>query len=126
MKSYAVHYMNKYPKGKVDFTEDKLNAYDAKGDLVVALRRGGNGQIMDLGPELGAVDRHDLSPLPKNARVFKLYTSGKIGPSEEAAPRAPVADQLAVDGRVPSIEECKEAGLEVDRDGIVALAKKAE
>lgn len=120
MKSYAVHYLNKYPGSRVEFTETKLSVFSAVGLLLVAIILGGNGAIQDVGDELGAQDKHDLGPIPRNTRVHKLHATGKMGLDEEAAVRRQQAQALAVDGKILSIEEYKKLGHSVDRDGNVA------
>lgn len=109
-KSHAVHYMNKYPGSQVRLSDDGLDVHCKGGKYRVALRKNGAGQWVDMSDELGCIDRHDLAPIPKNARVMKLFSDGKIGPSEEAAEREPVAAALAEHavggyGKVPSIKD---------------------
>lgn len=86
MKSLYLHYKNKYPGGQVRTSEQALDVYSASGEHVVALRRDWAGSLVDQSEALGLRDRHDLAPIPKDARVFKLV-EGKIGKSEEAAER---------------------------------------
>lgn len=119
MKSYAVHYKNKYPAAKVAFTETSLDVTSADGELLVALRIGGGGALLDKGEELGARDRHDLAPIPKNARVHKLFACGKIGKDEHAEAREKCSKAMAVDGKVWSIEEYKAKKIKFDGDSIV-------
>jgi hypothetical protein len=126
MKSLLVHYKNKYPKGHVVASEHTLDAYDCYGNHRVALRKGGNGQLMDVGAEVGAIDKHDLAPIPKNCRVFKCYQDGTVKPSEEASERLAVASQVAVEGVVLSIEEYKKMGAKVDAQGNVSIEVLAQ
>lgn len=119
MKSWVVHYKNKYPGGHVNSSEDSLDVYDNEGSHVVALRKAGGGIWVDKSEELGAIDKHDLSPIPKNARVHKLYESGKIGLSEEAKVRHQESKSLVVAGKIHSISEYKNHGFEVDDKGNV-------
>lgn len=121
MKSYVAHYRNKYPGGRVDFSENHLDAYDKDGTLRVALRIGGGGVLLDKGDELGASDKHDLAPIPKNARVHKLTKDGKITLDEKAAERKQAVEKLVSGGKIHSIAEYKEAGAEVDAEGNVVL-----
>ena len=114
MKSYVVHYKNKYPGGSVRADESSIDVYCKGGKHRVALRKNGAGQWVDCSEELGCEDRHCLAPIPKNARVHKLFADGKIGKSEEAAEREPVAAKLADHavggaGKVPSIKELEAA-----------------
>ena len=110
MKSYVVHYRNKYPGGAVHASESAIDVYDAEGNHCVALRKNGAGQMVCQSKELGCKDAHDLSPIPKDARVHKLFADGTIGESEEASERRKVAKELAAhecggSGKVPSIQE---------------------
>lgn len=100
MKSYAVHYRNKYPGGMVQLSESALDVYDKNGDHVVALRKDGAGMWVDKSEEFGCKDRHDLSPIPKASRVFKVR-DGKIALDEEAEDRiaAVAKGDLLVEGR---------------------------
>ncbi len=112
MKSWKVHYENKYPGGKVLYLgEGNLDVYCSDGDHRVAIRNG-----VCVSAELGCVDVHDLSPIPRNARFRKLFKDGRIGDAEECASRRKIAEQLADSrtggsGKVPSIEELIKSGL---------------
>ncbi len=121
MKSYAVHYKNKYPKGRVEFTEDKLDAYCSRGIHRVALRKDGGGAIVDKSKELGALDKHDLSPIPKNTRVFKLNADGSIGLDEQCQERAQVSSVAADQGKILSIDEYAKKGHAVDEKGSLVI-----
>ena len=106
-QSYIAHYKNKYPKGQVKASDSSLDVWDRDGEHVVALRKDGAGQWKCVSKEVGARDEHDLSPIPKEARVHKLYKDGRIAPSEEAAERKEHASKLADEhgGKIPSIDE---------------------
>lgn len=125
MKSFLVHYKNVFPGGRVDIGEHSLDAYDAEGNHRIALRRTGAGSLKDVGTEVGASDVHCLDPIPKNARVFKLYADGKVSVSEEVLERKKAAKELAVDGKVLSINAYKEAGYKVDQMGNVSAPVQA-
>ncbi len=106
MKSYVVHYKNKYPDSKVSWSDDSVDVHDKNGDHRVALRKNGAGMWVDVSEEHGCSDRHDLAPIPKEARAFKLYADGKIGRAEEHDERIEEARSYASDdGKVPSIVE---------------------
>lgn len=117
MKPYVVHLKNKYPNGKVESSENHVDAYDANGDLRVSVRKNGAGAIVDAAGETGALDPFCLEPIPKNARVFKLHADGRVGLSEEAESRKASAKSLAVNGKVLSIEEYKAKGYVIDAQG---------
>lgn len=109
-KSIVVHYRNKYPKGAVHASDSAIDVYDAEGNHCVALRKNGANQMVCQSKEMGCRDSHDLSPIPKDARVHKLYSDGTIGKSEEASAREKIASELAAyglggAGKVPSIQE---------------------
>lgn len=108
-KSLQVHYMNKYPGGICEANDAGLRAYDADGKLRVCLQKGGDGGLHDVSEEMGLPDRHDLSPIPKDSRVYKVI-GGKIARSEEADEREKSSKQYHRDGRVPSCEELQAEG----------------
>lgn len=91
MKSLYLHYKNKYPGGQVHSTESSLDVYSASGEHVIAMRRDGSGSMIDQSEAFGLRDRHDLAPIPKEARVHKMLKneSGKdvVGFSEESEER---------------------------------------
>ncbi len=125
MLSLVVHFKNKYPGSRIDHSEDHVTVYDQDGNLVVAVKRGGGGQLVDQSATLGAVDKYDLSPLPKNARIHKLSADGKICKDDKASERAPVAQWLADKyGKVPCIETLKKAGFDFDGDSVVLPVEK--
>ena len=120
MKHFAVHYMNKYPGATVMHNENQLDVLSSQG-CHVSLRRNGNGMIIDAGADCGAIDKHDVSPIPKDARVFKLYDDGSVKPSEEAPERKASAKKLAVEGKILSIEEYKKLGYKFSEKGEVIV-----
>ena len=106
MKPFVAHYMNKYPGGMVDSDADTyLRAYDADGNLRVVLADGA-GSVQDRSRLCGAMDQHDLSPIPKDCRVYCDRTEG-IELHSEAKARMEVARAVAAahNGKVPSVEE---------------------
>jgi len=105
---YLVHLKNKYPQGHVEGDDERIDAYDADGVHRVALRKNGAGQLLDKSEEFGLPDRFDLSPIPKESRVWKLR-DGKCVLDEKHEERRPQAEKMAKDGRVPSIVEIEAA-----------------
>ena len=111
LKSWVVHYKNKYRGGNVMHSGDSLDVFDKNGDHAVALRKDGHGSLVDMSGEMGCVDCHDLAPIPKQARVFKVLPSGKIGKDDEGDDRdgfmqsSAAAGLLASNGKVKSIDE---------------------
>lgn len=120
-KSYVVHLKNKYPGSRVEFAEDKIDVISPEGDLLIALRKNGAGQLIDCGTELGALKAFDLSEIPKNARCFKLFKDGKIGQSEEIEARREVAAKIAKDGEILSVDQYKKMGAEFDFEKNILL-----
>lgn len=129
-KSLIVHLKNKYPGGKVDAHDDSIDAYDRDGRHRVALRKNGAGQMVDCGDQVGALDAFSLEPLPKDARAFKLFKTGKIAPSEEYDERIKVATELAdrFDGKVPSQVELEkaDAGDESSEESVEVEGEESE
>lgn len=103
MKSYAVHYKNKYPDCSVQSSENSLNVYSKDGDHLISLERNGHGQWVDRSEENGCSDKHDLSPIPKETRRFKLYANGMIGKSEEFEERSDFVKK--------HVKACKHSGI---------------
>lgn len=83
-KSLQVHYKNKYPKCQVKFSETSFDVFDQSGEHhLISLNKNGAGQIVCNSESDGCFEKHDLSPIPKEARVYKLYKDNKVAPSEE-------------------------------------------
>lgn len=121
MKSYVVHYQNKYPGGLVLSSEHSLDVW-SEGEHRVALRKNGAGQWADQSEEMGCVDRHCLAPIPRDARVVKLHKDGRIVRDDQAKSREPVRQELADhavggSGKVPSIYELHQAVSKEPVDG---------
>lgn len=109
-KPFHVHYLNKYPGGNVITRDDSIDVTCVMGKPRIALRKNGAGQWVDQSAEYGCLDRHDLAPIPRDSRVFKLTREGDIQPDERAQDRAPIRDELAAlplggPDKVPSIAE---------------------
>lgn len=88
MKSAVVHYKNKYPGSQVHTSENSLNVFSQDGQHLICVEKNGHGQPVDRSAELGLPERHDMSPIPKESRVHKLYANGMIGKSEEFEERS--------------------------------------
>lgn len=115
-KSWHVHYLNKYPGGSVRSSGSGMDVYNAEGEHVVALRQNGAGQLLDESEALGLRDRHDLAPIPKEARVYKIK-DGKIGKSEEFEDRMAARENHVCPERgdvVLSCEDWKKHGKSFD------------
>lgn len=122
MKSYIVHYRNKYPGAKVESSESGLRVYSAEGDLLVALVKDGSGSLKCVSEEQGALERHDLSPIPREARVHKLCKQTScIKLDEESKKRVDERKKFMSDefgySKVWSCEELEERGFKFDEKG---------
>lgn len=113
MKTWKVHYLNKYPGGSVESSDSSFKVYNGKGKLVVALEKGGDGMMHDKSEEYGLEDRHDLSPIPKDSRVHKVV-NGKIGRDELADEREDLRAEFERDGKILSCEELQKEGFSFD------------
>ncbi len=116
-KSAVVHLKNKYPGSIVLADDHSIDVHDADGTHRVAIKKNGAGMWVDQSAEMGCSDRFCLAPIPKQARVHKLFADGRIGRSEEADDREASAAKIQVAGRVPSIAEFVKAGSIVDAAG---------
>lgn len=113
MKSYALHYKNKYPGSVVEYSDDRLDVYRGE-DHLIALRKNGAGQWFDKSEEMGCSERHDLSPIPKDARVYK-EVNGSIALDEKAEERKKLRSKfIKKGGKVLSCEELKSFGFDFD------------
>lgn len=132
MKSLLVHYKNKYPGGRVQQSETSLEVFDKDGEPVVALRKNGANQLVDVSEEEGLRDRHDLAPIPKDARIFKVI-DGKIAEDDKAAERKTKRGKFlcARGAKVLSCAELAKMGFEFDekqklmKEPAAAAAEKA-
>lgn len=113
MKSWHAHYMNKYLGGYCEESDTSFKVYNGEGKLVVALAKGGDGGWHDKSEEMGLSGKHDLSPIPKDARVHKIV-DGKIGRDEEADEREELRNEFERDGVILSCEELKKEGYAFD------------
>lgn len=115
MKSLSVHYRNKYPGGKVIETEESLDVFDAKGDHCVALRKNGAGIMSCQSMALGCKHTHDLAPIPKDARLFKMR-DGKLSKDEKYEERVKAHKDFLCgdDSKVLSCAELSEQGYKFD------------
>ncbi len=107
-----VHYMNKWG-GHVESSDSSFRVYDAKGKLVVALEKGGDGQWHDKSEAMGLIGRHDLAPIPKDARVRKMV-GGKLAFDEHAEERMKLAGEFERGGCIASCDQLKADGFEFD------------
>jgi hypothetical protein len=113
MKSWAVHYKNKYPGARVFASDDACDVYSADGEHLVAVRRAGHGGWVDVSEEMGCRDRHDLAPIPKEARIYKLQKNGCIGLDEKADARKAWSKGIEGD-RVWSLDEIEKMNAEAE------------
>ena len=124
MKSWIVHYKNKYPGCLVQASGDSFDVY--KGDEhLVSVAKNGAGQWTDQSEELGLPERHCLAPIPKDSRVYKIR-DGKIALDEKASDRRSLSKKFQdKQGKVYSCDELKKAGLfEFDSEQKVTAENK--
>lgn len=108
MKSLLVHYKNKYFGGEIRQGDDYLDVYDKDGRHCVALRKSGAGMMIDQSKELGCEHEHDLSPIPKDARLWKIK-DGKLAKDEQYDARLKQVEKFMEDGKVLSCEALEKA-----------------
>lgn len=114
MKQWVVHYMNKYPKAHITSSESSIDVYDAEGNYCVALRKDGGGNFVDRSEEMGCKDRHDLSPIPKESRLYKVSKEGHISKDEKFESRDKLKKQFMKGSKVSSCEELTAEGFSFD------------
>ena len=107
MQSYRVHYMNKYPGGRVVSSASAMDVYDKDGVHVVSLERDASG-LVDRSKQNGARDCHDLSPIPKDSRVHKVV-DGSIVEDDLAADRKQLRSQFMEGSKVLSCADLQKA-----------------
>ena len=105
--SFHLHYKNKYPGGQVQSSSHGIDVYDADGNHAVALRADGAGSLVCQSEALGCSDRHDLAPIPKDARLYKMV-DGKIAKDDKFEERS---KKLKAFLRGSKIASCFELGL---------------
>ena len=121
--SWRVHYMNKYPGAKVFESLSSFDVYSADGVHVVSMLKNGAGQWVDVSEELGLEGKHDLAPIPRDARVHKVK-DGKIGLDEKHQERVKARDDFRDEsGKIKSIADLKKEGFEFDSYGDVRSRK---
>ena len=116
MKSWMVHYKNKYPGGRVQSSENSLDVFSASGEHVVAMRKNGAGQMVCVSEEMGLRDSHDLAPIPKDSRVHKMV-GGKISKDDKHEERMKLKDKFLCPDRKDMVLSCADlakAGMSFD------------
>lgn len=102
MKPLIVHYQNKYPLGVVVHSPNSLLVIEGNRRKVY-LERTHGGDWVDRSEEYGCDDRHDLSPLPRDTRAWKLAKEGKIEFDASGMGRLRIAKALhGKFGKVPN------------------------
>ncbi len=123
MKSLLIHYKNKYPACQIRETDSSFDVYDVDGGHRVALRKTGAGQLVCQSEALGCIDRHDLSPIPKDARLWKMK-DGCVAKDEKHDERLPKMKEFLKDGKVLSCEELMASGYKFDDKQVVIESPK--
>lgn len=116
MKSWAIHYKNKYPGAHVQVTEGAIDVYSGDGEHLIAIRKNGFGQWSDESEAFGCPERHDLSPIPRDARIYK-EKDGKIVFDELHEKRREKRQKFLDDGKILSIAELSKLGHRFDDKG---------
>lgn len=116
MQSWIVHYKNKYPGCLVQASNSSFDVY--RGDEhLLCVQKDGAGQWADQSEALGLPERHDLAPIPKDARVHKVQ-AGKVGLDEDHESRKKLREKYVEGGKVLSMDELKKKkGLKFDDAG---------
>lgn len=122
MKSWIVHYKNKFPGALVVAGEDYLDVHFGDEHLI-ALRKDGSGSWVDMSAEYGCSERHDLAPIPRDARVHKVVDN-KVGLDELHEERKGKLSLYMEGRKVLSMAELKAKGYEFDEKGRVAVHPK--
>lgn len=106
MKPWLVHYKNKFPGCQILSSANSFDVFAKNGAHLISIEKNGMGQWMDVSEEKACLSKHDLAPIPKNSRVWKLFRDGKIGLCEEAKERALIASKIiSAYGHIPSIAD---------------------
>lgn len=124
MKSLVAHYKNKYPGSHVQVSESALDVYSQDGEHLIALRKNGAGQWNCESEAYGCPERHDLAPIPKDARLYKIV-EGKLALDDQHAERREKRQAFLKDGKILSIDELKKLGHKFDEAGRHLEAPKA-
>ncbi len=108
MNSYVAHLKNKYPGAEVNASANAIDVRVA-GKHKIAMRSNAHGQLVDVSEEQGCEDRFDLSPIPRDSRVWKIdKKSGHVVRDEKAEERARLAKNFMIGDKVLSIKELQE------------------
>lgn len=107
MKALICHLKNKFINAVVTGTGHSISVVSRQGELLVYLVKDASGNYR-CAQDHGAKYPFDLSPIPKDARYYKLHKDNKIAPCEEGQERKDCAyDYCKKYGYVPSESELK-------------------
>lgn len=113
MEHLLPHYANKFDYVECD--DRQLKAFLKNGKLAVHLVIDGAGNVKDLSEKLGLPYRHDLSPIPKDARCKKRDSKGNLSNDELHDERLKLREKfLDSNGVVQSCEELSAKGWKFD------------
>lgn len=128
MNHLFVHYKNKYPLARVEAREDSLDVYSQEGEHLVSVVKNGAGQWADRSEQLGCRDRHDLAPIPKDSRLYKLE-GGNLVRDDKFQDRKSLVESFVCEkhqDRVLSCAELSKKGWDFDeKQRVVKAPKKA-
>lgn len=105
MKSLLVHLKNKYPECLVQASGSSISVIGEGNELLCELRKGAHGAYEDVQHEVGARDAFDLSPIPKESRLWKLDKEGNVRRDELHDERKEKVKEILKGDKVPSIKE---------------------
>lgn len=117
-KAKLVHLRNKYPEHKIVAHPSSIQVYDKDDNLIVALEKNAHGHFECQKDQYGARDRFCHAPIPKDARVHKLWKDGSVGLAEEHEERKELAKQYICPKR-----KCVKSLEDIENERLAALRK---
>lgn len=111
-KALLVHLYNKYPGHIVQDNGSNISVHaeaeNAPMKLVMQVKLVASGAYECAQKESGAKEALDMSPIVRDARVFKLMKDGSIGRDELADEREKLAARYMKEfGKIPTEEDYK-------------------
>ena len=119
MLSILVHLYNVFFMHVVQVVGDSIQVLErTSGKLLIFVGKNAHGQYVDMGEMYGAKMRLDMSPIPRDARVFKLGNAGVIK-DDQSEDRKKMREAFVKDGFVQSIAALKKQEWDFDDKGRV-------
>ena len=106
-QSVLVHLYNKYPQHRVIDGGDSISVVSGEDlKLVMRVEKTAHGVYECVQAKSGAREAFDLSPISKDARVYKLHADGSIGKDELAPERKKLSEEMVKKhGKIISVKE---------------------